>query len=55
MSTFGVETPEQLSQLNAHLASSNYVNGDLPGADDVRVFDALKSKINLIIMFSPSR
>ena len=44
MAQFGTETPEKLAELNTHLATSNYVNGDLPGADDVRVFDSLKSE-----------
>jgi hypothetical protein len=44
MATFGTETPEKLVELNAHLAVNNYVNGDLPGADDVRLFESLKSK-----------
>lgn len=42
MATFRTETPERLAELNVHLGTHNYVNGDLPGADDVRVFDSLK-------------
>lgn len=46
MSHLGTETPEKMKELNAFLATNNYVNGDLPGADDVRIFDALKSLPN---------
>jgi hypothetical protein len=42
MAHFGTETPEKLVELNNHLATNNYVNGDLPGADDVRIFESLK-------------
>lgn len=35
-------TVENLAELNTHLGTHNYINGDLPGADDVRVFSALK-------------
>lgn len=45
MANFGTETPERLAELNTHLGTSNYVNGDLPGADDVRVFDSLKGTV----------
>ncbi|KAM3147876.1 hypothetical protein pb186bvf_000204 [Paramecium bursaria] len=43
MAHFQVDTPENLKALNEYLATNNYVNGDLPGADDVRLFNALKA------------
>ncbi|CAD8189659.1 unnamed protein product [Paramecium pentaurelia] len=35
-------TIENLACINEYLANTNYLNGDLPGADDVRIFNALK-------------
>ncbi|CAD8203223.1 unnamed protein product [Paramecium pentaurelia] len=35
-------TVENLGQVNEFLSTNNYLNGDLPGADDVRIFNALK-------------
>ncbi|CAK60046.1 unnamed protein product (macronuclear) [Paramecium tetraurelia] len=39
MAQFAVEN---LAQVNEFLSNNNYLNGDLPGADDVRIFNALK-------------
>lgn len=35
-------TIENLAYINEYLAKTNYLNGDLPGSDDVRIFNALK-------------
>jgi hypothetical protein len=35
-------TVDNLAEVNTFLATNNYLNGDLPGADDVRIFSALK-------------
>ncbi|CAD8110623.1 unnamed protein product [Paramecium sonneborni] len=35
-------TVDNLGQVNDFLATTNYLNGDLPGADDVRIFNGLK-------------
>lgn len=38
-------TIDNLPEINEFLAKHNYVNGDLPGADDVRIFNELKGRI----------
>lgn len=36
-------TVDNLAEINTFLATNNYLNQDLPGADDVRIFTALKA------------
>lgn len=36
---------ENLAEVNEFLAKTNYVNGDLPGPDDVRIFNGLKGRM----------
>lgn len=43
-------TVENLTEVNEFLAKHNYVNGDLPGADDVRLFNGLKGRTSIYQM-----
>lgn len=36
-------TVDNLAEINTFLSTNNYLNQDLPGADDVRIFNALKA------------
>lgn len=48
-------TVENLTEVNEFLAKHNYVNGDLPGADDVRLFNGLKGRISILWNLVPPK